>query len=254
MIYDTHAHYDDEAFKDDRDTLLKSLPQNGIGRVVNIGASLDSCAATLELAAQYPFIYTALGIHPSECEELTEDSIEWLRKQLNFEKCLAVGEMGLDYHYPDPAPVLQKKWFVRQLDLARQCSLPAVIHSREAAKDTIDILREERAGDIGGVMHCFSYGKEIAKIVLDMGFYIGIGGVLTFTNGKKLKEVAEYIPIESIVLETDCPYLAPVPNRGKRNSSLNLPYVVEALAQIKHITPDQVEEITWRNACRLYRQ
>jgi TatD DNase family protein len=162
--------------------------------------------------------------------------------------------MGLDYHYPDPKPDLQKKWFCRQLDLARQSGLPAVIHSREAAQDTLDILRAERAGEIGGVMHCFSYGKEIAKIVLDMGFYIGIGGVLTFTNGRKLKEAAEYIPIESIVLETDCPYLAPVPNRGKRNSSLNLSYVAEALAQIKHMTTDQVEEITWHNACRLYRQ
>jgi TatD DNase family protein len=254
MIYDTHAHYDDEAFKDDRDTLLESLPQHGIGRVVNIGADLNSCVTTMALAKQYPFMYATLGIHPSECGELTESSMEWLQKQLSFEKCVAVGEMGLDYHYPDPAPALQKKWFIRQLELARQSGLPAVIHSREAAQDTLDILQAEHVGDIGGVMHCFSYGKEIAKKVLNMNLYIGIGGVLTFNNGRKLKEAAEYIPIESIVLETDCPYLAPVPNRGKRNSSLNLPHVVEALAQIKHITPDQVEEITWRNACRLYRQ
>jgi TatD DNase family protein len=254
MIYDTHAHYDDEAFQEDRDDLLKSLPHSGIGRVVNIGASLTSCVETMELAAQYPFMYAALGVHPSECGELTDRSMEWLKDQLSFEKCVAVGEIGLDYHYPDPSSALQKKWFSCQLNLARQSGLPVVIHSREAAKDTIDIMQEEKAGDIGGVMHCFSYGKEIAKQVLQMGFYIGIGGVLTFTNGRKLKEAAEYIPIDSIVLETDCPYLAPVPNRGKRNSSLYLPYVVEALAQIKHLTPDQVEEFTWQNACRLYRQ
>jgi TatD DNase family protein len=253
MIFDTHTHYDDEAFQEDRDTLLNSLPLNGIGRVVNIGASLDSCVTTLELAAKYPFIYGALGVHPSECAELSESDMEWLGNQLSHEKCVAVGEMGLDYHYPDPSSALQKKWFSRQLDLARQSGLPAVIHSREAAKETIDIMKAEKAGDIGGVMHCFSYGKEIAGQVLQMGFYIGIGGVLTFSNGRKLKEAAEYIPIEAIVLETDCPYLSPVPNRGKRNSSLNLPYVVEALAQIKRLTTALVEEITWDNACRLYR-
>jgi TatD DNase family protein len=254
MIYDTHAHYDDEAFQEDRDSLLESLPTKGVGRVVNIGSSIESCKSTIELASLYPFIYAALGIHPSECEELTEQSMDWLLHQLALEKCVAVGEIGLDYHYPDPIPDVQKRWFSRQLDLARQTHLPVVIHSREAAQDTMDILRAERAGEIGGVMHCFSYGKEIAKQVLEMGFFIGIGGVLTFTNGKKLKEAAAYIPIESIVLETDCPYLSPVPNRGKRNSSLSLPYVVEALAQIKHMTTQQIEDITWNNACRLYGQ
>ena len=252
-IFDTHAHYDDEAFDEDRDSLLAELPGQGIGKVVDVGASLSSCRAAKALAERYDYIYCALGVHPSETAELTEESFAWLRQQCGYEKCVAVGEIGLDYYWDEPDRDTQKKWFIRQLDLAREWKKPIVVHSREAAKDTIDIMKAEHCGDIGGVIHCYSYTKESAKIFLDMGFYIGIGGVLTFKNARKLVETAEYVPMDRIVLETDCPYLAPVPNRGRRNSSLNLPYVVEALAGIKGITQEQVRQAAWKNAHKMLR-
>ena len=252
-IFDTHAHYDDEAFDEDRESLLSSLAEQGVAKVVNVGASLASCKKTLELMDKYDFMYGAIGVHPSETAELNEENYKWLKEACGHEKCVALGEIGLDYYWNEPEGSIQKEWFVRQMDLARQLQLPMVIHSRDAAKDTIDIMKEEKAEEIGGVIHCFSYTKETARTFLDMGYYIGIGGVLTFKNGKKLKEAAEYIPMDRIVLETDCPYLSPEPNRGKRNSSLNLPYVVRALAQLKGITEEEVEQITWENACRLYR-
>ena len=253
MIFETHAHYDDKAFEEDREELLELLPGRGIGRIVNIGSDLRSCRQTIVLMQRYPYVYGALGIHPSDTGELTEEDFAWLREQCTLEKCVAVGEIGLDYHWDEPERTIQKKWFRRQLGLAREVKLPVVIHSREAAGDTIDIMKEEKAEEIGGVVHCFSYTRETAEIFLKMGFYIGIGGVLTFQNAKKLKEAAEYVPMDRIVLETDSPYLSPEPFRGKRNSSLNLPYVVKALAQIKGITEEEIEKITWDNACRLYR-
>ena len=252
-IFDTHAHYDDEAFDEDREALLASLPGQGIGRVVNIGASLASCRRTLELMDKYEYVYGAIGVHPSDTAELNEENFKQLEAWCRHEKCLAVGEIGLDYYWDEPEREIQKKWFVRQLDLARQLQLPVVIHSRDAAKDTIDIMTAQCAEEIGGVVHCYSYSKETARTFLDMGFFIGIGGVLTFKNAKKLKEAAQYIPMERIVLETDCPYLAPEPNRGKRNSSLNLPYVVAALAELKGITEEEVRRMTWDNALKLYR-
>lgn len=252
-IFDTHAHYDDEAFDEDRETLLQELPKQGIAKVVNVGASLSSCKRTIELMETYDSIYGAMGVHPGETAELSEESFAWLREQCQREKCLAVGEIGLDYYWDEPERLVQKEWFVRQLGLARELSKPVIIHSRDAAKDTVDIMTAEKASEIGGVVHCFSYTKETAKIFLAMGFYIGIGGVLTFKNARKLKEAVEYIPLDRIVLETDCPYLAPVPNRGKRNSSLNIPYVVAAMAEIKGTTEEEVRRQTWENAHALYR-
>lgn len=253
MIFETHAHYDDTAFDTDREELLCGLNSCGIGRVVNISSSLQSCTRTVELMEKYPFIYGAVGIHPSDSGELKEEDISLLKRLCSHEKCVAVGEIGLDYYWKEPDPSVQKKWFVRQLSLARETELPVVIHSRDAAKDTIDIMKAEHAEEIGGVIHCYSYSRETAKSFLDMGFFFGIGGVLTFKNGRKLKEAVEYLPMDRIVLETDSPYLSPEPNRGKRNSSLNLPYVVKALAAIKGISEKETERITWENACRLYR-
>ena len=252
MIFDTHAHYDDEAFDQDRDTLLEGLREAGIGAVTNVAASLDSCKSTLALAKKYNWMYAALGVHPSETAELSEDGIEWIRQQCMDSKVKAVGEIGLDYYWEEPGHAIQKQWFEAQLDLAREVKLPVVIHSREAAKDTLDIMKAKKAGDMGGVIHCFSYTKEMAREYLDMGFYLGIGGVLTFKNAKKLVEVVEYAPLSSLVLETDCPYLAPVPNRGTRNSSLNLPYVAEAIARLKGISVQEVVRASWENGCRLY--
>ena len=253
MIFDTHAHYDDEAFDEDREELLSSLPEAGIKAVVNVGASLESTERSLGLAARYPFVYAAVGVHPSECGEMKEEDIRWLKKASAEEKAVAVGEIGLDYYWDEPDRKIQKKWFSRQLDLAAEVKLPVIIHSRDAAQDTLDMMKAQHAGDIGGVIHCFSYGKEMAREYLNMGFFLGIGGVVTFQNGKKLKEVVEYAPLSSIVLETDCPYLSPVPLRGKRNSSRNLPYVVEMISQIKGVDRETGERETWENALRLYR-
>lgn len=253
MIFDTHAHYDDEAFDEDRDRVLMGLKEAGVGTVLNVGASMASSESTLALTEQYPFVYGSAGVHPSETAELDEEKFQRLCEILKNPKILAVGEIGLDYYWEEPEHEIQKKWFLRQLELARQMQLPVIIHSRDAAKDTLDMMKEARAGEIGGVIHCFSYGTEIAREYLNMGFFLGIGGVLTFKNAKKLKEVAAYAPIEQIVLETDCPYMAPTPHRGTRNTSANLSYVVNALAEIKGILPEQVIEITEQNARRLYR-
>lgn len=252
-IFDTHAHYDDEAFDEDRDALLAELPENGIARVVNVGASLASCGRTIELMNRYDYIYGAIGVHPSETAELNDEAFEWLRQQCQLEKCVAVGEIGLDYYWDEPDRELQKEWFRRQLNLARELAKPVIIHSRDAAKDTVDLMTEEHAEEIDGVIHCYSYTKETAEVFLKMGFYFGIGGVLTFKNAKKLKEAVAYIPLDRIVLETDCPYLAPEPNRGKRNSSLNIPYVVKALAEIKGVEEEAVRKAAWENAHKLYR-
>lgn len=252
MIFDTHTHYDDEAFNEDRDELLNSMAAQGIGKIINIGATLKSTGTTVDLMQQYPFIYGAVGVHPEGVAEMTEESIEWLRELCKLDKTVAVGEIGLDYYWDEPERDIQKKWFRRQLQLAKEVQLPVVIHSREAAKDTIDIMKEEHSEKIGGVIHCYSYTKESAKIFLDMGFVFGIGGVITFKNAKKLKEAVEHIPMDSILLETDCPYLAPVPYRGKRNSSLYLPHVVDEIAAIKGISTDEVERITLENALRVF--
>ena len=257
MIIETHAHYDDLKFDEDRGDLLLSLSENNIKRVVNVGSSVASCKRTLELSRAYDFIYAAIGIHPTDTAELDEElfsSIEGMVLNRRPEdKVIAVGEIGLDYNSEEPSPEYQKDWFIRQLDLARRSQLPVIIHSRDAAKDTLDIMKAERAGEIGGVVHCFSYSLEMAREYLNMGFYIGVGGVVTFKNGRKLQEVVENIPLQSIVLETDCPYLSPVPLRGSRNSSINLKYVTEKIAQLKGITIEEVERVTWDNACRMYR-
>ena len=252
MIFDTHAHYDDEAFDDDREALLGSLASQGIQAVTNVAASLKSCETTLALTEQYPFIYGAIGVHPSETAELDACGMDRMKAWCASEKIRAVGEIGLDYYWEEPEHEIQKKWFAAQLDLAKELKLPVIIHSRDAAKDTLDIMKAEHAEELGGVIHCYPYTKEMAREYLDMGFYLGIGGVLTFKNAKKLVEVAEYAPLSSIVLETDCPYLAPVPNRGTRNSSLNLPYVAEAIARLKGISVQEVVRASWENGCRLY--
>ncbi len=252
MIFESHAHYDDEVFDEDREELLASFGEKGIGTVINVGASLAGCKETVELTRQYPFIYGAIGIHPSEVGELHEDNFADLEKWCFLDKIVAVGETGLDYHWPEPDPALQKEWFERQLVLARQVKLPVIVHSREAARDTLEIMQAHRAGEIGGVIHCFSYAKEMAREYLNMDFYFGIGGVITFKNSKKLKEAVEYIPMEKILLETDSPYLAPEPNRGKRNSSLNLPYVAQAIADLKGISYEEVVRITEQNARKLF--
>lgn len=252
MIFESHAHYDDEAFDEDRDELLSSLREHGIGTVLNVGASLEGCRMTLRLMEQYPFLYGAMGVHPGNTGELDEDGLGWLREQCFLDKVVAVGEIGLDYHWEEPEIPVQKEWFARQLELAREVRLPVIIHSREAAKDTLDMMQALHAEEMGGVIHCYSYTKEMAREYLNMDFHFGIGGVITFKNSKKLKEAVEYIPLNKILLETDSPYLAPEPNRGKRNSSLNLPCIAQAVAELKGISYEEVVETTRKNAERLF--
>ena len=251
MIFDTHAHYDDEAFDDDREQLLERMRNRGVEYIVNIGASMQSCKSTIGLVRRFPYVYGALGVHPDEVAELTEDDYQWLERSIYKPKIVAVGEIGLDYHWNDNREQ-QIEAFERQMDIARQADLPIVVHSRDAAKDTFEVMKENNAGDIGGIIHCFSYTKEMAKQFMDMGFYIGIGGVVTFNNAKKLCEVVAYMPMEKMVLETDCPYLSPVPNRGKRNDSFNLPYVVSKIAEIKGLSSAEVIDITCENAKNVY--
>lgn len=253
MIFDTHAHYDDSAFDSDRDELLRGMAENGIGTIVNIGANIKTSAATVALTERYPFLYGAVGVHPSETDAMTERDMEQLGSDCARPKIVAVGEIGLDYHYPDTNRELQQRWFVRQLVLAREVQLPVVIHSRDAANDTMQIMKEQHCEEIGGVVHCFSYSKELALQYVDMGFYIGVGGVITFSNAKKLVEAVRAVPLERIVLETDAPYLSPAPERGSRNDSGKLWFVAEKLADLKGVTVQELIRITEENARRLYR-
>ena len=254
MIFETHAHYDDERFAEDREEVISSLPSCGVKKVINVGSSLKSCKRTLELADQYHFVYAALGVHPSDIADLDEAGFSWLTQQMDKKKTVAVGEIGLDYYW-DKEPEVQERqryWFLRQLELAAAKKLPVIIHSRDAAADTMQILKEVQDKQITGVIHCYSYSPEMAKEFVKMGYYIGVGGVVTFKNAKKLKETVEQLPLERILLETDCPYMAPEPNRGKRNYSGYIPYVVDMIAQLKGITADEVENVTWENAMKLF--
>lgn len=252
MIIETHTHMDDSAFEEDRSRMIEEIKNSGILYLMNVSASLSSIKSSMELAKKYDFIYTSVGVHPSETGELNEENFAWIKEQLSYEKVKAIGEIGLDYHWQEPEKETQKFWFRRQLQLAREAKLPVIIHSREAAMDTFQIMKEEKADDVKGVIHCFSYTKETARDYLNWDYYFGIGGVVTFQNAKKLKEAVEYIPIENIVLETDSPYLSPVPYRGKRNSSLNLPIIAQEVANIKKMDVEKVVEITTKNAAKLY--
>ena len=229
MIFETHAHYDDERFEEDRDALITSMPERGVGTIINVGASIESTKTTLALSEKYPFVYAAVGVHPSDISGLNEETFAWLREQTKKEKVVAVGEIGLDYYW-DKEPEVQKQqryWFAEQMKLAREASLPVIIHSRDAAADTMEVMKSVHAEEIPGVIHCYSYSKEMAQEFIKMGYYIGVGGVVTFKNAKKLKETVQEIPLERILLETDCPYMAPEPHRGERNDSSYIPVVIE---------------------------
>lgn len=253
MIFETHAHYNDRKYDEDRDSLLEALPEQGIKRVVNISASWKDMLHTLDLASSWPFIYAAVGIHPDHVGELDDERFSKLKDYCRLDKVVAVGEIGLDYHWNVEPRDVQKEWFRKQLLMARELELPVVIHSRDAAQDTFDMIKNVHAGSDGGIIHCYSGSVEMAKEYVKMDYMIGVGGVVTFKNGRVLKEVVREIDLNHIVVETDCPYLAPVPFRGKRNTSAWLPYIINQIAEIKGLNPDQVEEATWNNAMRVYR-
>ena len=252
MIYETHTHFDDKAFDNDREEAIKAAMAAGVSRIVNVGSSMDSSRRCIELSKTHPAILASVGVHPEECGDLSEKDMDLLEEYSKNDRVVAIGEIGLDYYWDEPERDIQKKWFARQIALAKKVKLPVIIHSRDAAEDTFDILKAEGADEVGGIMHCYSYSKEMADRFIGLGFYIGVGGVVTFKNGKKLKETVEYIPLDRIVTETDSPYMAPVPMRGGRNSSEYLPYIVEEIARIKGVSSEEVERVTYENAVRIF--
>ncbi len=248
-IFDSHAHYNDEQFDIDRDSLLASLPEAGIVGIINCGTDVKSSLASLEMAEKNPFIYAACGYHPESALEFTDDNLIEIEKMLVHPKCVAVGEIGLEYHYDFVPKDIQKYVFEKHLELAVKYDMPVIVHDREAHSDTMELLKKYRPK---GVLHCYSGSTEMAKEVLKMGMYIGLGGAVTFKNAVKPVEVAEMIPIDRLLLETDCPYMAPVPMRGKRNNSAYISYVAERIADIKGVSAQELLDITALNTKKLF--
>lgn len=250
MIFESHAHYDDIKFDKDRYEVIDNLRNENIGKIINVAANMVSSVKCMELAKRYDFIYAAIGVHPHDVQDMKEEDLETLITFAAYDKVVGIGEIGLDYYYDNSPREVQKLWFREQMNLAKGLDLPVIIHSREAAKDTYDLIT---AADINkGVIHCYSGSKEMAKDYVDMGFYIGVGGIVTYNNAKTLKEVVKAIPLENLLLETDCPYLSPVPNRGKRNDSSNLVYIAEAIAKLKEIDVEEVIKVTYENGMKLF--
>ena len=248
-IFDTHSHYDDAQFDADRNDLLKSLPQKGVIGVVSCGCDPESTRFNAGLAEQYDYIYFAAGLHPENLEGLKMDDLDEIECYAKEEKCVAIGEIGLDYHWIASSKEMQKEFFAAQCELANKLDMPVIVHDREAHADTLAILKQYRPK---GVLHCFSGSAETAKEIVKMGMYIGLNGVATFKNARKSIEAAKAIPIERLVLETDCPYLAPVPHRGKRNDSSFIPFIAERLGEELGIPAQELLNITAQNAKRLY--
>lgn len=250
-IFDSHAHYDDGQFDEDRDELLSSLKNAGVCGVINCGCCLESSAFSVGLSEKYDFIYAAVGIHPQNALTAGDDYIDGLKRLLKQKKVVAVGEIGLDYHYEDGAPEkLQKKLFIRQIILAKENGLPVIVHDRDAHGDILDILKQYRPQ---GVVHCFSGSVETAREIIKLGMYIGLGGAVTFKNAKKPLEVAKFVPNDRLLIETDCPYMAPVPFRGKRNDSSLIPHCVQVIADIRRTDAQSILDMTKNNAMDLFK-
>ncbi len=248
-IFDSHAHYDDSAFDEGRDELLSSLPLKGVSAVINCASDITSCSTTLDLAHRFPFIYAACGVHGLEAAKAQPDYADKLRLFLSDEKCVAVGEIGLDYHYESETRDIQLKVFEQQLKLANEFSLPVIVHDREAHADTLELLQTYKPK---GVVHCFSGSVEMAKEIIRLGMYIGLGGAVTFKNAKKPCEVAAFVPEDRLLIETDCPYMTPVPHRGERNDSSLIPFTARKLAEIRGVSEEKIIEQTFKNAQRLF--
>lgn len=253
MLFDSHAHYDDARFDEDRIELLNGMRDNNVGYIMNSCSSVSDIPKIFELANMYSFVYLSVGIHPHEVSDTTEKDMDILKEACKNPKVKAIGEIGLDYYYDNSPRDLQKKWFIRQIELAKELSLPIAIHDRDAHGDTMDILRGFDMRDTGGEFHCFAGSVEMAKEVLNMGMYIAFGGSLTFKKSVKPKEVAAYVPLDRILIETDCPYLTPEPYRGKRNNSAYMKYVVQTLAEIKGVSAEKIEEATTENAKKCFK-
>lgn len=250
MYFESHAHYDDGRFKNDREEILNLLPSCGIDYVINVGCDMKSSRESIKMAEKYDYIYAAVGVHPHDAENMKESDLDEIRQMSNHKKVVAIGEIGLDFYYDNSPRDIQRYWFKRQLEIVKELNKPVIIHSRDASQETFDIIKE--SGVKKGVIHCYSGSAQMAMDYVKMGFYIGVGGVVTFSNAKKLVEVVEAIQLEQILIETDSPYLSPIPNRGKRNDSRNLQFVVEKIAKIKDISPEKVANITKLNAKQLF--
>lgn len=251
MYFDSHAHYDDSRFDYDRNELLTSLPQNNVKRIVNIGTNVHTSLQSINLAKQYDFVFASVGIHPNYSNDVSEQDLETIKNWLiNEDKVVAIGEIGLDYHYDYCPQHIQKQIFTKQLNFYENVTKPVIIHSREACQDVFDIIKNSKVRK--GVIHAYSGSLELAKEYIKLGFYIGVGGVVTFKNAKKLVEVVSGIPLENILIETDCPYLTPTPFRGERNQSSYLSYIVEKIAEIKNLSHEYVAETTYNNALSFF--
>ncbi len=253
MIFDTHAHYTDEQFDDDRDELLNAMNINNVGLIMNAASSLDEMPDIIKLTEKYPFFYAATGIHPEAVDTISDGYLDELKKYASHTKIKAIGEIGLDYHWTTETKAIQQRIFAEQLDLARELRLPVIVHDREAHQDTLRILKEHKVWECGGVFHCYSGSAEMVREITDeLGMYIAFGGTVTFKNAHKPREAAKAVPSDRLLIETDSPYLAPTPYRGKRNSSLYLPQVINTLAEIRNTTPDEIERITETNGRKLF--
>ncbi len=252
MLFDTHVHLNAEQFNEDLEEVISRAKEAGVGRMVVVGFDRPTIERAMELVGQYDFLYASIGWHPVDALDMKEEDLAWIEELSSHPKVVALGEMGLDYHWDKSPKDIQKEVFRKQIHLAKKVKLPIIIHNREATQDIVDILREEGAEEVGGIMHCFSGSPEIAQECVDMNFYISLGGPVTFKNAKKPKEVAQEIPLERLLIETDCPYLAPHPNRGKRNEPAYVKLVAEQIAELKGISLEEVETVTTENANKLF--
>lgn len=250
MYFDTHAHLDDGRFSEDREAMIQSVFDSGVNLVVNVGADMDGSKASVHLASQYDGIYAAVGIHPYDAQSMTEEDIEVLRELSKSPKVVAVGEIGLDYHYDEADKDKQKEWFLRQIKLAEELNLPYIVHDREAHADCLEVIK--KSGYFRGVMHCFSGSSEMARELCDLGFYISFAGPVTFKNGKKAKEAAKNVPLDRILIETDSPYLSPEPYRGQRNDSSKVRFVAKEIAELRGMTEEVLANITLENGKRFF--
>lgn len=250
MIFETHAHYDDKRYNNDRNEILQNCYKNGITKIVNIGADMKSSKNSVELSQKYDFVYATVGVHPHDVKNMSQNDIDTLKKMSKNDKVVAIGEIGLDYYYEYSDKETQRKWFIEQLKLANELDMPVVIHSRDADNECYEIIK--KYCKTKAVIHCFSGSKELALKYIELGYYIGVGGVVTFKNARRMVEVVEKIPLESVLLETDAPYLTPEPHRGERNISNYLTFVAEKVANIKNISIENVENATFNNALSFY--
>ena len=253
MLFDSHAHLNDERFDEDREELISSLQEKGVDLVVNPGACTKTSIESVELANKYDFIYAAVGVHPHDVGELDETAIDTLRKlATENKKVVAIGEIGLDYYYDNSPREVQKEWFIKQIELANELKLPIIIHDRDAHGDTFEIIKKYKSPEIGCVLHCYSGNVELAREYVKMGCYISLSGTVTFKNNKKTKEVAREIPLDRLFIETDSPYMAPTPHRGKRNDPSLVQFVADTIAVEKGVSYETVCEATKENAKRFF--